>query len=93
MKEFGSHLSYPKTEKAFREARQKAKNMTEVERLQKRLIDMKVTRFHVTRGEKPSTPEEIAAEVNRCLDKMEAGELEPLELLDSDMPSKNIKDF
>lgn len=55
--------------------RQYGDEMSEVEKLRKRLEAMNCKSFHVTRGEQPSTPEQLAAEVNRCLDRMERGEL------------------
>jgi len=56
--------------------------MTEVEKLAARFKKMGVTDFKVARGEKPATPEQLAAEINRSLDRIEAGDFEVLDFND-----------
>jgi hypothetical protein len=43
----------------------------------------KLRNFHVTRGEKPCTAEEICGEINKALDEVESGRAKNLDFKDS----------
>lgn len=51
--------------------------MTELERLSERLAKMGTTHLHISAGDGHPSPERLAAELNKALDQVEAGEATP----------------
>lgn len=52
--------------------------MTEMEKLRNRLVDMGATNIGLTLGETATTQEELASEINKALDQIEAGDYDEL---------------
>lgn len=52
--------------------------MNELEKLRNRFVLMGVTNFHVFRGDKLCTQEDLCAEINNALDQIEAMKAEEI---------------